>query len=31
LKDSKLVLKVGDDRLLGAVIGDAIEVALTFG
>jgi hypothetical protein len=31
LKDSKLVLKVGDDALLGAVIGDAIEVALTFG
>jgi len=31
LKDSKLVLRVGDDALLGAVIGDAIEVALTFG
>lgn len=31
LKDSKLVLKVGDDPFLGAVIGDAIEVALTFG
>ncbi|WP_157615883.1 DUF6603 domain-containing protein [Rhizobacter sp. Root404] len=31
LKDSKLVLKVGDDPFLGAVIGDEIEVALTFG
>jgi hypothetical protein len=31
LRDSKLVLRVGDDALLGAVIGDAIEVALTFG
>ena len=31
LKDSKLVLNVGDDALLGAVIGDSIEVALTFG
>jgi hypothetical protein len=31
LKNSKLVLRVGDDALLGAVIGDAIEVALTFG
>ncbi|MBA2301507.1 MAG: hypothetical protein H0W08_02610 [Acidobacteria bacterium] len=31
LKDSKLVLRVGDDALLGAVIGDTIEVALTFG
>ena len=31
LKDSKLVLKVGDDPFLGAVLGDAIEVALTFG
>ena len=31
LKDSKLVLKIGDDALLSAVIGDAIEVALTFG
>ncbi len=31
LKDSKLVLKVGDDPFLGAVIGDQIEVALTFG
>jgi hypothetical protein len=31
LKDSKLVLRIGDDALLGAVIGDAIEVALTFG
>lgn len=31
LKDSKLVLKIGDDGLLSAVIGDAIEVALTFG
>jgi hypothetical protein len=31
LKDSKLVLKIGDDSLLSAVIGDAIEVALTFG
>ncbi len=31
LKDSKLVLKIGDDPFLGAVLGDAIEVALTFG
>ena len=31
LKDSMLVLKVGDDPFLGAVLGDAIEVALTFG
>jgi hypothetical protein len=31
LKDSKLVLKIGDDPFLGAVIGDQIEVALTFG
>ena len=31
LKNSKLVLRIGDDALLGAVIGDAIEVALTFG
>ncbi|KIO48453.1 DUF6603 domain-containing protein [Nitrosospira sp. NpAV] len=31
LKDGKLVLKIGDDPFLGAVLGDAIEVALTFG
>ena len=31
LKDAKLVLKVGDDPFLGAVIGEQIEVALTFG
>lgn len=31
LKDSKLVLKIGDDALLSAVIGEAIEVALSFG
>ncbi|HEY9066583.1 MAG TPA: DUF6603 domain-containing protein, partial [Burkholderiaceae bacterium] len=31
LAESKLVLKVGDDPFLGAVIGDAVEVALTFG
>ena len=31
LKDAKLVLKVGDDPFLGAIIGDKIEVALTFG
>lgn len=31
LKDSRLVLKVGDDPFLGAVIGDAIEVELAFG
>lgn len=31
LKDAKLVLKVGDDPFLGAVIGDAIEVKLNFG
>lgn len=31
LKDSKLRLKIGDDPFLGAVIGDEIEVALTFG
>ena len=31
LKNSKLVLKVGDDPFLGAVIGDKIEVAMTFG
>ncbi len=31
LKDGKLVLKTGDDALLSAVIGDSIEVALTFG
>jgi hypothetical protein len=31
LKDSKLLLKIGDDPFLGAVIGDEIEVALTFG
>jgi hypothetical protein len=30
-QDSQAVLRVGDDALLGAVIGDAIEVALTFG
>jgi hypothetical protein len=31
LKDSKLRLKIGDDPFLGAIIGDEIEVALTFG
>lgn len=31
LKDSKLVLKIGDDSLLSAVMGDAIEVRLSFG
>jgi hypothetical protein len=31
LKDSKLVLDMRQDALLSAVIGDAIEVALTFG
>lgn len=31
LKDSKLLLKIGDDPFLGAIIGDEIEVALTFG
>ncbi len=31
LKDSKLVLKIGDDPFLGAIIGDEIEVALAFG
>lgn len=31
LKDSKLVLKIGDDPFLGAILGDQIEVALTFG
>lgn len=31
LKDSKLVLKVGDDPFLGAILGDQVEVALTFG
>jgi hypothetical protein len=31
LKDAKLVLRIGDDALLSAVIGDAIEVALSFG
>ena len=31
LKDSKLVLKIGDDPFLGAILGDEIEVALTFG
>lgn len=31
LKDSTLVLKIGDDPFLGAVIGDQIEVALTLG
>jgi hypothetical protein len=31
LKDSKLLLKIGDDPFLGAVIGDSIEVALAFG
>jgi hypothetical protein len=31
LKDAKLVLKIGDDSLLSAVIGDAIEVKLSFG
>lgn len=31
LKDSKLVLRIGDDSLLSAVMGDAIEVKLTFG
>jgi hypothetical protein len=31
LKDSKLVLKVGDDPFLGAILGDQIEVALSFG
>jgi len=31
LKDSKLVLKIGDDPFLGAIIGDQIEVALAFG
>ena len=31
LKDSTLVLKIGDDALLSTVIGDSIEVALTFG
>lgn len=31
LKDSKLVLKIGDDSLLSSVMGDAIEVKLSFG
>jgi hypothetical protein len=31
LRDARLVLRVGDDALLGAVIGDSIEVALNFG
>jgi hypothetical protein len=31
LKDSKLVLRIGDDPFLGAILGDEIEVALTFG
>ncbi len=31
LKESKLVLKIGDDSLLSAVMGDEIEVRLTFG
>jgi hypothetical protein len=31
IKDATLVLDVADDALLGAVIGDSIEVALTFG
>ncbi len=31
LKDSVLVLHIGDDALLSAVIGDKIEVALNFG
>lgn len=31
LKDSKLVLKIGDDPFLGAILGDEIEVALSFG
>jgi len=31
LKDSKLTLKVGDDSFLSAILGDAVEVALTFG
>lgn len=31
LKESKLVLKVGDDPFLGAVLGDAVEVDMTFG
>jgi hypothetical protein len=31
LQESKLVLKVGDDPFLGAILGDAIEVAMTFG
>ena len=31
LKDSKLVLHIGDDALLSAVIGERIEVALNFG
>ncbi|MBM3342430.1 MAG: hypothetical protein FJY56_10030 [Betaproteobacteria bacterium] len=31
LKNAKLVLQIGDDALLSAVIGDAIEVSLSFG
>jgi len=31
LKNANLVLKISDDALLSAVIGDQIEVALTFG
>jgi hypothetical protein len=31
LADSQLVLKVGDDPFLGAVLGDAVTVDLTFG
>lgn len=31
LKNAKLVLHIGDDALLSAVIGDSIEVSLTFG
>ncbi|MBK1686332.1 DUF6603 domain-containing protein [Rubrivivax gelatinosus] len=31
LKDARLVLKVGDDPFLGAILGDQIEVALAFG
>jgi hypothetical protein len=31
LKNSKLILKIGDDPFLGAILGDEIEVALSFG
>lgn len=31
LKNAKLVLHIGDDALLSAVIGDSIEVSLSFG